>query len=122
MQLQSKHDSATSFVDAGNAYKKADPQGEGGHALIAWVATPGRSVATGSVGLLGRCSCSSRTGSQMVGIASAWHAWGCPLQGLSLGSRAPRELPREWVTGQGGTGTPSQGRAGRGMERWTGRG
>lgn len=29
MQLQSKHDSATSFVDAGNAYKKADPQGEG---------------------------------------------------------------------------------------------
>uniref|UniRef100_A0A8V0ZBP7 NSF attachment protein beta n=1 Tax=Gallus gallus TaxID=9031 RepID=A0A8V0ZBP7_CHICK len=27
MQLQSKHDSATSFVDAGNAYKKADPQG-----------------------------------------------------------------------------------------------
>lgn len=28
MQLQSKHDSATSFVDAGNAYKKADPQGE----------------------------------------------------------------------------------------------
>lgn len=30
MQLQSKHDSATSFVDAGNAYKKADPQGKGG--------------------------------------------------------------------------------------------
>lgn len=29
MQLQSKHDSATSFVDAGNAYKKADPQGMG---------------------------------------------------------------------------------------------
>uniref|UniRef100_A0A8C2U085 NSF attachment protein beta n=1 Tax=Coturnix japonica TaxID=93934 RepID=A0A8C2U085_COTJA len=29
MQLQSKHDSATSFVDAGNAYKKADPQGTG---------------------------------------------------------------------------------------------
>ena len=29
MQLQSKHDSATSYVDAGNAYKKADPQGEG---------------------------------------------------------------------------------------------
>lgn len=28
MQLQSKHDSATSFVDAGNAYKKADPQGK----------------------------------------------------------------------------------------------
>ncbi|XP_048362106.1 beta-soluble NSF attachment protein-like [Sphaerodactylus townsendi] len=28
MQLQSKHDSATCFVDAGNAYKKADPQGE----------------------------------------------------------------------------------------------
>uniref|UniRef100_A0A6I8QBB9 NSF attachment protein beta n=1 Tax=Xenopus tropicalis TaxID=8364 RepID=A0A6I8QBB9_XENTR len=26
MQLQSKHDAATSFVDAGNAYKKADPQ------------------------------------------------------------------------------------------------
>uniref|UniRef100_A0A8D2DRK3 Beta-soluble NSF attachment protein n=1 Tax=Sciurus vulgaris TaxID=55149 RepID=A0A8D2DRK3_SCIVU len=26
MQLQSKHDSATSFVDSGNAYKKADPQ------------------------------------------------------------------------------------------------
>uniref|UniRef100_A0A8C6ZXG9 NSF attachment protein beta n=1 Tax=Nothoprocta perdicaria TaxID=30464 RepID=A0A8C6ZXG9_NOTPE len=26
--LQSKHDSATSFVDAGNAYKKADPQGK----------------------------------------------------------------------------------------------
>ncbi|XP_029817509.1 beta-soluble NSF attachment protein [Manacus vitellinus] len=29
MQLQSKHDSATSFVDAGNAYKKADPQAQG---------------------------------------------------------------------------------------------
>uniref|UniRef100_A0A8C8VKT5 NSF attachment protein beta n=1 Tax=Pelusios castaneus TaxID=367368 RepID=A0A8C8VKT5_9SAUR len=27
MQLQSKHDSAICFVDAGNAYKKADPQG-----------------------------------------------------------------------------------------------
>uniref|UniRef100_A0AAY4AV44 Beta-soluble NSF attachment protein n=1 Tax=Denticeps clupeoides TaxID=299321 RepID=A0AAY4AV44_9TELE len=27
MQLQNKHDSATSFVDAGNAFKKADPQG-----------------------------------------------------------------------------------------------
>uniref|UniRef100_A0A670HPG2 NSF attachment protein beta n=1 Tax=Podarcis muralis TaxID=64176 RepID=A0A670HPG2_PODMU len=27
MQLQSKHDSATCFVDAGNAFKKADPQG-----------------------------------------------------------------------------------------------
>uniref|UniRef100_A0A3P8V8Q1 Uncharacterized protein n=1 Tax=Cynoglossus semilaevis TaxID=244447 RepID=A0A3P8V8Q1_CYNSE len=26
MQLQNKLDSATSFVDAGNAYKKADPQ------------------------------------------------------------------------------------------------
>ncbi|KAM7171830.1 beta-soluble NSF attachment protein isoform 1-T1 [Macrochelys suwanniensis] len=26
MQLQSKHDAAISFVDAGNAYKKADPQ------------------------------------------------------------------------------------------------
>uniref|UniRef100_A0A8C5N0U7 NSF attachment protein beta n=1 Tax=Leptobrachium leishanense TaxID=445787 RepID=A0A8C5N0U7_9ANUR len=26
MQLQSKHDAATSFVDAGNAFKKADPQ------------------------------------------------------------------------------------------------
>uniref|UniRef100_A0A7N8YJQ4 Beta-soluble NSF attachment protein-like n=1 Tax=Mastacembelus armatus TaxID=205130 RepID=A0A7N8YJQ4_9TELE len=28
MQLQNKLDSATSFVDAGNAYKKADPQGD----------------------------------------------------------------------------------------------
>uniref|UniRef100_A0A3P9A1B6 N-ethylmaleimide-sensitive factor attachment protein, beta b n=1 Tax=Esox lucius TaxID=8010 RepID=A0A3P9A1B6_ESOLU len=28
MQLQNKHDSATSFIDAGNAYKKADPNGE----------------------------------------------------------------------------------------------
>lgn len=27
MQMQNKLDSATSFVDAGNAYKKADPQG-----------------------------------------------------------------------------------------------
>uniref|UniRef100_A0AAR2KSC8 N-ethylmaleimide-sensitive factor attachment protein, beta b n=1 Tax=Pygocentrus nattereri TaxID=42514 RepID=A0AAR2KSC8_PYGNA len=26
MQLQNKHDAATSFVDAGNAFKKADPQ------------------------------------------------------------------------------------------------
>lgn len=33
MQLQSKHDSATSFVDAGNAYKKADPQGKATHSL-----------------------------------------------------------------------------------------
>lgn len=28
MQLQNKHDCATSFIDAGNAYKKADPNGE----------------------------------------------------------------------------------------------
>uniref|UniRef100_A0AAZ3RUX1 Beta-soluble NSF attachment protein n=1 Tax=Oncorhynchus tshawytscha TaxID=74940 RepID=A0AAZ3RUX1_ONCTS len=28
MQLQNKHDSATSFIDAGNAFKKADPSGE----------------------------------------------------------------------------------------------
>nr|XP_060505792.1 alpha-soluble NSF attachment protein [Panthera onca] len=28
LQLQSKHDAATCFVDAGNAFKKADPQGE----------------------------------------------------------------------------------------------
>ncbi|KAM6100810.1 alpha-soluble NSF attachment protein-like, partial [Pterocles gutturalis] len=26
LQLQSKHDAATNFVDAGNAFKKADPQ------------------------------------------------------------------------------------------------
>lgn len=29
LQLQSKHDAATCFVDAGNAFKKADPQGKG---------------------------------------------------------------------------------------------
>ena len=28
MQLQNKHDSATGFVDAANAFKKADPQGK----------------------------------------------------------------------------------------------
>lgn len=28
MQLQNKHDCATSFIDAGNAYKKSDPNGE----------------------------------------------------------------------------------------------
>ncbi|KAI3363839.1 hypothetical protein L3Q82_001441 [Scortum barcoo] len=28
MQLQNKHDSATSFIDAGNAFKKSDPNGE----------------------------------------------------------------------------------------------
>ncbi len=28
MQLQNKHDSATSYIDAGNAFKKADPHGE----------------------------------------------------------------------------------------------
>lgn len=28
MQLQNKHDSATSYVDAGNAFKKADPHGK----------------------------------------------------------------------------------------------
>lgn len=28
LQLQNKHDAATCFVDAGNAFKKADPQGE----------------------------------------------------------------------------------------------
>lgn len=27
LHLQSKHDAATNFVDAGNAFKKADPQG-----------------------------------------------------------------------------------------------
>lgn len=28
MQLQNKHDCATSFIDAGNAFKKSDPNGE----------------------------------------------------------------------------------------------
>lgn len=28
LQMQSKHDAATNFVDAGNAFKKADPQGK----------------------------------------------------------------------------------------------
>ncbi|XP_014748994.1 PREDICTED: alpha-soluble NSF attachment protein-like [Sturnus vulgaris] len=28
LQLQSKHDAATNLVDAGNAFRKADPQGE----------------------------------------------------------------------------------------------
>lgn len=28
MQLTNKHDCATSFIDAGNAYKKSDPNGE----------------------------------------------------------------------------------------------
>lgn len=32
MQLQNKHDCATSFIDAGNAYKKSDPNGK-----IAWL-------------------------------------------------------------------------------------
>lgn len=27
LQIQSKHDAATNFIDAGNAFKKADPQG-----------------------------------------------------------------------------------------------
>lgn len=27
LQTQSKHDAAVNFIDAGNAYKKADPQG-----------------------------------------------------------------------------------------------
>ncbi len=27
LQMQSKHDAATSFIDAGNAFKKSDPQG-----------------------------------------------------------------------------------------------
>uniref|UniRef100_A0A8V5GSC1 Uncharacterized protein n=1 Tax=Melopsittacus undulatus TaxID=13146 RepID=A0A8V5GSC1_MELUD len=35
LQLQSKHDAATSFVDAGNAFKKADPQVHF-HAHIHW--------------------------------------------------------------------------------------
>lgn len=34
MQMQNKLDSATSFVDAGNAYKKADPQGESDECTI----------------------------------------------------------------------------------------
>lgn len=33
LQLQSKHDAATNFVDAGNAFKKADPQGKGSISL-----------------------------------------------------------------------------------------
>lgn len=41
MQLQSKHDSATSFVDAGNAYKKADPQGKMLPCLGTWVCKVG---------------------------------------------------------------------------------
>lgn len=28
MQMQNKHDCATSFIDAGNAYKKSDPNGK----------------------------------------------------------------------------------------------
>lgn len=31
MQLQNKHDCATSFIDAGNAYKKSDPNGKTSH-------------------------------------------------------------------------------------------
>jgi len=27
LQMQSKHDAATNFIDAGNAFKKSDPQG-----------------------------------------------------------------------------------------------
>lgn len=27
LQMQSKHDAATNFIDAGNAFKKADPHG-----------------------------------------------------------------------------------------------
>ena len=28
LQMQSKHDAATNFIDAGNAFKKADPHGQ----------------------------------------------------------------------------------------------
>uniref|UniRef100_A0A671U4N4 NSF attachment protein beta n=1 Tax=Sparus aurata TaxID=8175 RepID=A0A671U4N4_SPAAU len=35
MQLQNKHDCATSFIDAGNAYKKSDPNGKTGRFTIA---------------------------------------------------------------------------------------
>lgn len=27
LQMQSKHDAATNYIDAGNAFKKSDPQG-----------------------------------------------------------------------------------------------
>uniref|UniRef100_A0A6I8SUM9 NSF attachment protein alpha n=1 Tax=Xenopus tropicalis TaxID=8364 RepID=A0A6I8SUM9_XENTR len=34
LQVQSKHDAATNFVDAGNAFKKSDPQGKRGPSCL----------------------------------------------------------------------------------------
>uniref|UniRef100_A0A8C9SUJ9 Beta-soluble NSF attachment protein-like n=1 Tax=Scleropages formosus TaxID=113540 RepID=A0A8C9SUJ9_SCLFO len=42
MQLQHKHDSASSFVDAGNAYKKVNPQGEAGRRAPLFFSEQGR--------------------------------------------------------------------------------
>uniref|UniRef100_A0A671P342 N-ethylmaleimide-sensitive factor attachment protein, beta b n=1 Tax=Sinocyclocheilus anshuiensis TaxID=1608454 RepID=A0A671P342_9TELE len=40
MQLQNKHDSATSYIDAGNAFKKADPQGESVDLFFSFIKSP----------------------------------------------------------------------------------
>lgn len=34
LQMQSKHDAAMNFIDAGNAFKKADPQGNQSSSLL----------------------------------------------------------------------------------------
>ncbi|MEQ2184883.1 hypothetical protein GOODEAATRI_012557, partial [Goodea atripinnis] len=38
LQMQSKHDAATNLIDAGNAFKKADPQGESSSCNTGWSA------------------------------------------------------------------------------------
>lgn len=51
LQLQSKHDAAANFVDAGNAFKKADPQGKMLlHVLSQGSGCPGDTVVPAGVG------------------------------------------------------------------------
>lgn len=99
MQLQSKHDSATSFVDAGNAYKKADPQGKAAESGI----VPSRG---GALLLFHKELWDAAGGQRCPGISSwcllgFWHAAGCwdfwqlpSWCGLALGNGF---LSEEWL-------------------------
>lgn len=63
LQLQSKHDAATCFVDAGNAFKKADPQGEPQPSVAAIPGESGR----------GRCG-AAVAAKQHLGVGGGRHS------------------------------------------------
>ncbi|ELK18601.1 Alpha-soluble NSF attachment protein [Pteropus alecto] len=114
LQLQSKHDAATCFVDAGNAFKKADPQGDGMRAtgplelaaqsprgalsneVLGFLGCGGSGFLQGPTGdrPAGRLSCFNfRIGSLPVGICILLQASASPFC-LCVQLTAP--LPEAW--------------------------